>query len=152
MMQDFAHQILLTHSFLCAFLTGLIMVVQWVHYPSFHYIDKIQSQQFHSFHQKSITWIVMPTMLLELVSGALLLIIFWKHASFSLVLMNFLALIAIWINTALFAMPIHQALIQDQSKNQTAAGASIQKLLQVNLWRVLFWTTRSLLLFILLMK
>ena len=47
-------------------MVGVIWVIQLVHYPSFHFINKKDYEQFQDFHMKRITYIVMPTMLIEL--------------------------------------------------------------------------------------
>ena len=47
------------------FLTGVIWTIQIVHYPSFHYIDKLSFVNFHQFHERRISIIVMPLMMVN---------------------------------------------------------------------------------------
>ena len=55
-------------------LTGVIWTIQIVHYPSFHYIDKLSFTNFHHFHERRISIIVMPLMLIELTTSTVLYI------------------------------------------------------------------------------
>ena len=50
-------------------LTGVIWTIQLVHYPSFHFIDKLSFTNFHNFHERRISIIVMPLMLIELITS-----------------------------------------------------------------------------------
>ena len=55
-------------------MVGVIWVIQLVHYPSFHFIDKDIYDSFQKFHMNKISIIVIPVMILELATGFLLLI------------------------------------------------------------------------------
>ena len=54
------------------FMTGLIWCVQLVHYPLFARVGEGTFSAYEQDHQRRITWIVMPVMLVELASGVLL--------------------------------------------------------------------------------
>ena len=47
-------------------LVGLIWTIQLVHYPSFSFVAEDHFLEFHRHHTRSITWVVMPLMLVEL--------------------------------------------------------------------------------------
>ena len=50
---------------ICLLLTGLIWTVQLVHYPSFQFIEKDSFVEFEKFHQRKISILVIPLMILE---------------------------------------------------------------------------------------
>ncbi len=120
--------------FCCFFLTGLIWVIQLLHYPSFSFVGADKFASFHAFHSLRISMIVMPTMTLELISSATLLYAernrFWFSQS---VLVLF-----IWLCTAFLSVPIHNRLA-------FAANQSLMDRLVLTNWpRTLFWSARSL--------
>lgn len=131
--------------FSCLMMTGVIWVIQLVHYPSFIFIDKENFIKFERFHQKKISLVVLPLMLFEIISHILLL--FYRGLSYNLI--NFslsTSLLAIWMVTFFVCLPCHQKLSQSfQSK-------IIQKLIKVNWLRTFFWSLRSILFFLLLTK
>jgi len=121
----------------CLFMTGVIWLIQLVHYPSFHYIHLKKFKSFCNFHQKSITYIVFPAMLIELISSIALLL----HNSSSLLLwVNLISVSATWFFTIFFSMPLHSKLLEHKSKEV------INKLIYTNWPRTITWSFRSLLL------
>ncbi len=130
-------KILLLHFSTCLLMSGLIWVVQFVHYPSFKYASSAKFKSFCEFHVKSISFIVMPLMIVELVTGAYLFISGpnFIHA------LNFSFIILTWISTFILSMPLHQKLAKDYDIT------TINNLVMTNWPRTLFWTGRSVLLF-----
>ena len=55
------------------FMTGLIWLIQLVHYPLMDRIPPDGFIEFHQSHSFRITWIVAPVMLLELMTSILLI-------------------------------------------------------------------------------
>jgi len=117
------------------FLVGLIWIVQVVHYPSFLYFEKSDFLKFHHFHTKSITWIVIPTMTVELILGAYLL---WQSSFEMSYLIPFIFLIGIWASTALLQIPLHLKLADRENKSD------IRKLISTNWIRTVLWTLKGL--------
>ena len=69
------HNIVFFFHLICsAIMVGVIWVIQLVHYPAFHFIDKDMYASFQKFHMNSISLIVVPVMVLELATGVLLLV------------------------------------------------------------------------------
>ena len=64
--------VLLGHLIFTSIMTGVIWVIQIVHYPSFHFIEKELYTAFQKFHMNKISIIVMPIMLAELITGIML--------------------------------------------------------------------------------
>ena len=138
--------VLLVNAAATWFLTGLIWVVQVVHYPLFSYADGSTFPAFAAAHGRLITPVVGPAMLVELVSTGLLLAhppgalpAPWAWIGAGLVGV-------IWLSTALFQVPIHA---------QLAAGFDARAhgwLVTSNWIRTVAWTIRSLLLFVALTR
>jgi hypothetical protein len=127
---------LIIHFGLCALMTGLIWVVQLVHYPTFRFISEEVFQDFSLFHTTKITIIVMPAMLLELAS-ALLLSVF---IPIPLIWLNLVLNLSLFALTFFLSVPLHSKLAESKDKN------SIEKLIKTNWPRTIIWTLRSVLL------
>ena len=133
----------LAHLFATFFLTGLIWVIQLVHYPSFHYIafDRDQFSKFHTFHSRQISLIVVPMMALELFTAICL---FYLEPS-TLWVLNLLSILMIWKTTFLVSVPLHNKLSQP-SLSDDDLKKHISKLVASNWARTTIWTARSLIL------
>ncbi|MEM7647136.1 MAG: hypothetical protein AAF203_09520, partial [Pseudomonadota bacterium] len=122
----------------CLFMTGVIWIVQWVHYPSFAFVSQEQFFAFNQFHQKAITHIVAPMMVFELFSGLYLA----YSAQWSPVHLVLLALIGlIWASTFFLSVPLHSLLIEKGFDLDV-----IQKLVATNWPRTILWSVRSMIL------
>lgn len=128
------------------FLTGLIWVVQVVHYPLFSYADRTAYPAFAAAHARLITPIVGPAMLVELVTAGLLLAdrpaalpVRWAWIGAGLVGV-------IWLSTALVQVPMHAQLAQGYEARAHAW------LVTSNWIRTVAWTIRSVLLFLALAR
>ena len=119
-----------------AVMVGVIWVIQLLHYPTFHYIEKNNYSQFQKFHMNRISYIVIPAMVIEMLSGIMLVII---NDDF---IISFSLLVCIWIITFVFFTNIHQHLL---SKYENTA---VEKLVNLNWIRTVFWTVRLVMLFI----
>ena len=117
-------------------LTGVIWTIQIVHYPSFHYIDKISFTNFHHFHERRISIIVMPLMLIELTTSTALYINNMSSIVFAL---NLLIVVLIWCSTFFVQVPIHSILSEKKDKKL------IEKLVNTNWIRTFLWSMRMLL-------
>ena len=126
--------IFLIQALSCAFLCGLIWTIQVVHYPGFQYVDPAKFHEFHKFHTSSITYVVGPLMLLELVTALWLCLMnpnaFW--------LANLGSILLIWLATALVSVPLHTQL-------EVAFSIDIaQKLVLTNWIRTFLWSARTI--------
>lgn len=131
-------ELLLIHFSLCLLMSGVIWMVQIVHYPSFKFIDEKRFNSFSAFHVKAISYIVLPLMFCELATATLLAI---KRPDLVFI-SNLFLLICIWLVTFFISMPLHKKL---GSKRDTQ---DIDKLILSNWPRTALWTARSLLLFV----
>lgn len=132
--------ILPVHLFCTFALTGLIWLVQLVHYPSFRLVDPNQFGAFCEFHQFRITLVVGPLMVCEAATAMALIrdphgmippaAAYWGAA----------LLAVIWGSTALLQVPIHQQLLAGMD------DLKVCELVATNWVRTAAWSIRSALL------
>lgn len=115
-----------------AALLTLILLVQWLHYPSFAFYDPKSFIEAMAFHQARISWVVVPLMLLELVLAIALV---WRGPTL-LTGASLAVVVTIWAVTFFVQVPLH---------NQLLAGKDlglIQELVQGNWIRTGLWTLK----------
>lgn len=117
-------------------MTGLIWLVQLIHYPSYKYINPTKFSAYQNFHTTTITFIVGPVMVMEIFTG--MAILFDQKLNL-LSSINFTGLILIWAATVFFSVPLHGKL-STGSDLQT-----IHSLISTNWIRTICWTLRSVL-------
>lgn len=122
------------HLFSTLFMTGLIWLVQMVHYPSFKFVDEKLYTDFQLFHMNKITVVVLPMMLMELFS--LLLLSYLNLTTPFIICLILLGLI--WMNTFFWNVPLHQKLVK-QKDNET-----INRLVISNWPRTILWSVKSI--------
>lgn len=121
----------------CTVLTGLIWTVQLIHYPAFSFVAETEFKDFHFFHTRKMTFLVLPLMLLELLSSLGLLIYFPDS---KILMVNLFGLAMIWLSTFALSVPLHSQLSRAKSKR------IIQRLVWTNWPRTILWSGRSILL------
>lgn len=102
--------LLLVHAAATLLMLGVILVVQWVHYPLFRYVGAADYPTYQAEHMRRITWIVGPLMGTELVTAGLLV---WGPPPVvpAWAAWTGLGLVGvIWGTTALVQVPLHGAL------------------------------------------
>lgn len=120
-----------------ALLAGLIWIIQWVHYPSFSYIEPKLFSLFHDFHSKRITMIVAPLMLLELVLSAYGI---WAYSSEVWVWANAALVALVWLSTICLQIPLHKRLALGHEQSL------IKLLVRSNYVRTYAWSGKIILL------
>ena len=121
------------------FMTGLIWLVQCLHYPLFKMVGPEHRVPYLKRHVIQITPIVAIPMLAEAFSGLLLLYIRPDFISFREAAMGFALIFFIWLVTALGSVPCHDKL-------QKAWSDKVHKRLVRSNWlRTLAWSARSVL-------
>ena len=136
-MTDWSSLIFTVHLGSTLFMTGLIWVIQLLHYPSYHYIQLENFKDYQRFHSTQITYIVGPVMLIEVLSGIYLTLQNDWALPFTF---NFVGLCIIWISTLIFSIPAHNKLSLGFNSQ------AVNHLLQTNWIRTVTWTFRALLL------
>ncbi len=117
----------------CAFLTGLILTIHFIHYPTFRFIKTEEFKAFVTWHGNTITPIVFPAMLAELIFAILLF--YTEHSARSLV--NLASVLMLWAITGLKSSKTHSQLIK--------TGFSLplhRELLRWNQVRTILWSLR----------
>jgi hypothetical protein len=113
-------------------LFGLIWTVQLVHYPSFRFVPDFTD--FHGHHTASISVMVGPLMVVELVLAIWL--VYRSHFHWAW-LLPLLAVSAIWAITFFRAVPLHD-MLADVRDAQT-----IESLIRVNWLRTWLWSIKT---------
>lgn len=117
-------------------LLGLILVIQFVHYPSFFWISEKKFKEFTSFHTRSISIIVAPLMVTEILMASFLILIADNHWSVRFI--NLFSIVLIWCATFFFSIPCHQKLSLERNE------VIIRDLIRTNWYRTILWGMRSL--------
>lgn len=141
MVDAFMKILLLLSLIISAFNTGLIWLVQLVHYPGFAKIGAEAYKGYQEFHMRSISWIVGPSMFSELALTAFGFFYWQQLPHKSLYVIAAGLVLIIWINTAFWAVSSHTTLVQNGQDQ-----ALISRLVQINWWRTISWTIRTCLL------
>lgn len=131
--------LLVVHAAATWFMTGVIWIVQVVHYPLFSYADRTTYPAFADAHGRLITLIVGPAMLAELATALLLLAERPPALSSRTALVGLGLIAVIWASTALLQVPMHGQL--SQGYEARAHGW----LVTTNWIRTLAWTARGVL-------
>lgn len=138
--------LLLLNLVFSSMLTGLIWLVQVVHYPGFLLVGKETGKAYQEHHTRSISRVVIPLMVAEL---AVAVWLFFSPFLFQVLsYLNWAAfglLLIIWLVTFLGAVPLHSSLTKNGYDN-----ATIKKLIKFNLARTIAWTLRTLVLLLLI--
>ncbi|WP_169975259.1 hypothetical protein [Tautonia rosea] len=119
------------------FMTGLIWLVQLVHYPLLSEVSPGAFGRYHTEHVRRIGPIVGPAMLAELVSAAGLVVVMPANTPLWLAITGLTVAILTWVVTALVQVPLH---------HQLATGydaSTCRKLVRSNWTRTLLWSTHA---------
>lgn len=112
-------------------LVVLIWMTQLIIYPSFRYYSAEELVNWHSKYTISISIIVMPLMLSQVALHAYSL-----FNEFNILkLVTVLLIIAVWINTFLFAVPLHNKIGIGNEPLKSAGD-----LVNINWYRTLLWS------------
>jgi hypothetical protein len=131
--------LLLTHAAATLIMVGVIWVIQVVHYPLFSRVGADAFPAYHAAHNVLITWVVLPTMFVELATAALLVVARPVEIALPLALLGLGLVGVIWLSTFFLQVPEHARL---------AAGfdAAAHRLLVNGNWlRTAAWSVRGLL-------
>lgn len=129
--------LLLVNFALATYLTGVIWLVQLVHYPGFGLVGAADWPAFHRAHTARITPLVALPMVAELTLGAWLA---WRGGYGGLGWGAYGFTLLTWAHTGLVAVPLHNLL------EQRFDLARIRRLVQTNWVRTAAWTLRAIVL------
>ena len=124
------------HFLSTSLMVGIIWVIQLLHYPTFHFIKESDYVEFQHFHMQRISFIVVPVMIIELLSGFMLVYYFRSN----LLILCLIILHVIWLITFVFFTKLHQSLLGGYDK------IIVKKLVQINWSRTVLWSLRLIIL------
>lgn len=127
--------LLLTHAAATWFMTGLIWVIQVVHYPLFARVGAEGYRDYQLAHQSLISLIVGPAMLVEALATAAILATRRDAPAITAAIL----LAIIWASTAFLQVPMHNALANGFDAQAHA------RLVDTNWIRTIAWTARGIL-------
>lgn len=131
--------VLLAHVGATIFMTGLIWLIQIVHYPLFGQVGPAQWHGYHSAHTTLITFIVMPVMLVELATAGWLVLERPAAIPAWAALLGAALVGVIWLSTAFLQVPMHNQL------GGTFDVAAHANLVNTNWIRTVAWSARTVL-------
>ncbi|QDV86311.1 hypothetical protein [Planctomycetes bacterium TBK1r] len=123
------------------YMVGLIWMVQVVHYKLFDRVGEAEFVKYETDHSTLITPIVGLPMLVEIATAGMLLAFVPAGIPRWVLVAAFIAVLAIWLSTALIQVPCHNRLTQNGFTQ-----ADYQLLVGSNWIRTILWTARGLLL------
>ncbi len=118
-------------------MVGVIWIVQVVHYPLFAGVGQAGWPAYEAAHQSSITLVVGPLMLAELVTAVWLVLDPPPGLPRWAVVLGAVLVGVIWASTAFLQVPLHNAL------GGTFDAGAHAKLVATNWIRTLGWTARG---------
>ena len=121
-------------------MTGLIWLIQLVHYPLFDRVELSKFAQFEQDHSNWITVIVLPLMTAELGSAIYLVVARWNAADRALWIAGLAMVVLLWASTFFLSVPEHTRLAQGFD------AGSYRRLVITNWPRTVLWSLRSVLL------
>jgi hypothetical protein len=132
-------QLLKLHLFTTIYMTGIIWLVQIIHYPLFKFVGRDQWSTYHQEHIKLTSIVIAGPMIVELISYFLVLYLIPVYRENSFFLISGLLLLLIWGTTFFVSVPLHN----------TLANGFIEKpwslLVTTNWIRTISWTARAIL-------
>lgn len=119
------------------YLTGLIWVIQVLHYPLMDRVPGDGFVAFHTEHARRISVLVVVPMVVELTTAIALLVIRPQGVSVALLIAGAVLVGVVWLSTFGLQIPLHRRL--SQGFNPAAHRA----LLRSNWIRTVAWTLRG---------
>ena len=132
--------ILAAQALASAAMCGLIWFVQVVHYPLFARTDTTHSPDYADENQRRTAPVVLPPMLVEAVTAAIIAINPPPAIGRPAALAGLAMVAALWLSTLLVQMPLHA-----QLKHAGHTPATVAALVQSNWLRTILWSARAML-------
>lgn len=128
--------LLIAHAASTWALTGLIWLVQVVHYPLFALVGASAFPAYHTAHTRLITPIVAPLMIVEAATAAWIVV---TRADAPWLVWSGLVLVGVvWLGTFGLSVPRHDALLRGGHDL-----SAIERLVATNWVRTVAWTLRA---------
>lgn len=114
------------------YMTGVIWLIQLIHYPAFHAIDEKEFSRFHHRHSQVMGWIVGPVMVVELLSTLWL-----AQTGQTIWIVKSVTVLFLWGLTFFVSVPCHNRLSAGKEAQQ------IDRLIRTNWPRTVLWTAAA---------
>ena len=118
-----------------SYLVSLVLITQFITYPTFLSIDKKKFPVYHKKYVNKISFIVAPVMLIELLT---LILIAYFSKDF-LIIKSLFLLLVIWLTTFTIMVPSHNKISRAFNKKE------INRLINYNWIRTILWSFKLLL-------
>jgi hypothetical protein len=118
-------------------MAGVILIIQFVHYPLFNQVGRAQFAAYEAAHSAQITLVVMPLMFIELGTSVLLAFDPPKGVPAWLMWAGLVTVGINWFSTAFLQVPLH---------GQLSAGfdqAAYEALVNTNWIRTIAWCAHA---------
>jgi len=125
-------------------MTGIIWLIQIIHYPLFKLVGDKNFNSYHKFHIRKTSVVIAAPMTLEALTAAYLIFFVNEYRSNVLFLTSLALLGLIWAVTFFVSVPKHGILSKGFN------DAVISSLIKTNWIRTITWSIRAVLLFYLL--
>ncbi len=136
------NELVLTNLILSAMLTGLIWTIQVVHYPGFLGVGSDGFTDYQQQHMRTISYVVVPLMLGELVATVLLIV---RYPALPIEVYVATAMVVIiWAATIFVSSPLHSKLLSQGYNTRL-----IEQLVNTNWIRTAAWSIRTVVLLLL---
>ena len=128
--------LLLANAAATLFMCGLIWFVQVVHYPLLAHVGRAELPTAHDRHSRSVTWLVLPPMSVELVTAGALALSPPAGTPAALAWIGLALAAALWAVTGLIQVPAHARVARE-------GAAAVAALVAGNWVRTALWTARA---------
>ena len=132
------------HFSLTLYMTGIIWLIQVIHYPLFKLVGSDTFDNCHKFHIQKTTLVIAAPMILELLTGLYLIFGDEAYRNNFVFITAYIILIFIWVSTFLISVPKHNKLSKGFNDLEVSA------LIKTNWIRTIAWSIRAICLFYLL--
>ena len=127
-------------------MTGLLWLVQIVHYPMFEGLAESQFVGWHEFHSRRISTIVAPLMVFDLLASAALSYLLRSPLSYFATGLT----VFVWLTTFLVSVPLHTKLGGASEKSQALKAQLIARLVSTNWLRTSAYSLKLIVLAVLI--
>jgi len=124
------------------YMWGVIWTVQLVHYPLFARVGAQNWEDYHTFHTRLMTLVVLPAMVTELGTSGLLALTRPSWLAPSLLWAGFALAALTWAVTFFVSVPLHDTL------SRGFDAAVITRLVSTNWFRTALWTGHAVVLLV----
>ena len=117
-----------------SYLVSLVIMTQFITYPTFLDIDKDKFSDYHRKYVNNISFIVAPVMLIELLTLSLIAYL----SSEFLIIKSLFLLLVIWLTTLFIMIPSHNRISKSFNIKE------IKSLINYNWIRTILWSFKLL--------